>query len=182
MLLGSRGWMMQVDCHGGVLDRCVGQSKRLSLGSMMLYEGVMVVGGGCICFLCGCRLCAGIVAVSGMVKGRAIGVIAGLVRGRRAGTVCSGATSGRASGATIRFVHWCGGGMVHIVGGTVGIVGGKMCGAGHIAGHTTVGTGAEGCTTHDMGGLQLLAMTVSSSSLSLLSASACKGLLFCMWH
>ena len=173
---------MRVDCRGGVLDRCVGQSERSSLGSMMLYEGVMVVGGGCIRFLCGHRLYAGIVAVSGMVKGRAGGVIAGLVRGHSAGTVCSGATSRRAGGASVGFFCWCGGDTARIVGGMVGIVGGKMCGAVHIAGHTTVGTGAEGCTTHDTGGLQLLAMTVSLSSLSLLSASAWKGLLFCMWR
>ncbi len=64
---------MRVDCRGGVLDRRDGRSKRSSLGSMMLYEGVMVVGGGCICFLCGRRSCAGIVAVSGMVKGGPVG-------------------------------------------------------------------------------------------------------------
>jgi hypothetical protein len=182
MLPGSRGWMMRVDHHGGVLDQHVKQSKQSSLGLMMLYEGVMVVGGGCIHILCASRSCAGIVAVSGMVKGRAGGVITGLVRGRSAGTVCSGVTSGRAGGASVGFFCWCGGDTARIVGGMVGIVGGKMCGAVHIAGHTTVGTGAEGCTTHDTGGLQLLAMTVSLSSLSLLSASAWKGLLFCMWR
>jgi hypothetical protein len=173
---------MRVDCRGGVLDRCVGQSERSSLGSMMLYEGVMVVGGGCIRFLCGHRLYAGIVAVSGMVKGRAGGVIAGLVRGHSAGTVCSGATSRRAGGASVGFVHWCGGGTARIVSVTVGIVGGKMCGAGHIAGRTTVGTGAEGCTICGTGGLQLLAMTVSSSLLFLLLASAWKGLFFHVWR
>jgi hypothetical protein len=182
MLPGSRGWMMRVDCPGGVLDRHDGHSKRSSLGSIMLYEGVMVVGGGHICFLCGRRSCAGIIAVSGMVKGRASGVITGLVCEHSAGTVCSGATSGRAVGASIGFVRWCGGGMAHIVGGTVGIVGSEMCGAGCIVSRITVGTRAEGCTTRDMGGLQLLAMTVSLSSSSSSLASAWKGLLFCMWH
>jgi hypothetical protein len=62
---------------------------------------------------------------------RASGVIAGLVHGRSAGTVCSGATSGRAGGLSIGFVRWCGGGTARIVGGMVGISGGKMCGRGN---------------------------------------------------
>jgi hypothetical protein len=142
----------------------------------------MVVDGGRICFLCGHRSCVGIVAVSGMVKGRAGGVIAGLVHGRSRGTVCSRATSGRAGGASIGFFCWCEGGTARIVSGTVGIVGDKIYGARCIASCTTVSTGAEGCTTLDTGGLQLLAMTVTLSSSSSFAASAWKGLLFYMGH